>query len=481
MENEKLTDEVKSVTKEAPIADAVNKIAEHVVKSEKRTTERVEEIETATKRGLEDLSDKMTKGFTDAAEGIDRMRKNLGQNSLSSLNVENVTDPLIEAMPTEVRKDIGRFAQVAGWAASKGSGESSILAKPEVACGVDRWFRLATKMQHRRFAAQQTELHDEFRKLDKGFHEMGNRVLKAASSLQEDTNAEGGFLVPTIVAAEINRQILDAGRVYPLARQVPLSTKTTKLPAQSGSVTVTWVEEESSLVQSGPEFSQLTLQAEKLAARSTMSIELLEDSNVALLPWLLSVFTENMAAELDKQVAAGDGSGPVITGIANGTSIVAITSGTAAGRALTYPLLVQAYQGATQLASREDAVWIVSPAGFQELLELTDGNGRPLVSLTGAEVRGPAPMTLFGKRIIESGSVGGAADPSLDDSTNTNTTILFGPMRSYAFGTRQGMRWDVTDQVSWATYQMDARLVGRWAGVPAVSANFVKLTHITTA
>lgn len=178
----------------------------------------------------------------------------------------------------------------------------------------------------------------------------------------------------------------------------------------------------------------------------------------------------------------GDASGPVITGIVNGPSIVvAQTSATAAGRALTYGLVVATYMGATQANSRNNGVWICSPAGFKELLELVDANSRPLVSLTGAEVRGPAPLTLFGKPIIESGALGGADDPSLDDNTNSNTTLVFGPLSSYIFGTRQGMRWDVTDQVGWANYQIDCRLVGRYAGVPGVSANFTKLTKITTA
>jgi len=37
-------------------------------------------------------------------------------------------------------------------------------------------------------------------------------------------------------------------------------------------------------------------------------------------------------------------------------------------------------------------------------------------------------------------------------------------------GTRLGMSWDVTDQVNWATYRADARLVGRFGGRVTVPA-----------
>jgi hypothetical protein len=40
------------------------------------------------------------------------------------------------------------------------------------------------------------------------------------------------------------------------------------------------------------------------------------------------------------------------------------------------------------------------------------------------------------------------------------------------------MKWEVTDQVSWSTYQADARMVGRFGYVVGVGAAWTKQTGI---
>jgi HK97 family phage major capsid protein len=117
--------------------------------------------------------------------------------------------------------------------------------------------------------------------------------------------------------------------------------------------------------------------------------------------------------------------------------------------------------------------------GYTEILQLVDGNSQPLIQFQQGLQANP-PMTLFGREIIVSGALSGAGD-TLDDTTNANSTILFGTLQNVVAGTRQGLSWDVTDQVSWASYQMDARLVGRFGGVVGVPAAWTALTHITQA
>src|SRR3990172_8172138 len=357
--------------------------------------------------------------------------------------------------------------------------KDSPLSDATVAMAVTEWFRRSTQIQiPRRWAAT---IQEDAQVADKLFSALQERhfgpdwqtIQKAA--LQEDTAAEGGNLVPTIVEADILRQVKDASKLYPLARQISMTRKVHQVPSETTAVTVNWIDEESALTQGEPAFAQKTLTAEKLAGRAKMSLELVEDSAPGLLAYLLTVFTEKMGGELDKQIVLGDGSGPQITGIDTASGINVISSSvTAAGRALTYALLVNTFTGASESSAIETGYWIVSPKGYTQILALSGTDNQPIVKFGTVETA-PSGM-LLGRPIVVSAPWGGAATP--DEVTNTNTKIIYGPPSSLLFGTRMGMRWGVTDQVGWANFQMDARLVGRFAGNVAVPANFSRLSKV---
>lgn len=348
--------------------------------------------------------------------------------------------------------------------------EGSALRSAEVYAAVSEWFRQSSLLQSGRNRIKADE--ERFRKLDDAL------VMKAA--LQEDTTTEGGHLVPTVIESDIVRQVMDAGRLFPMARQVQMTKKVHQMPNEDTAVTVNWVAEEGTLTGGEPTFGQKTLTAKKLAGRATMSIELVEDSNPGLLAYLLEVFTEKMGGELDKQLVLGDGSSPAITGIDNTSGINVISSSaTAAGRNLTWQLLVNTFFGSGESSAIENGYWIVSPKGYATILGLADSTGQPIVKDIGRE--GAPAGTLLGRPVLFSARWGGTPSgvtATLDDSTNTNTKIIYGVPSSLLFGTRTGFRWDVTDQVNWATFQMDARLVGRFAMIVGVPANFSRLSKV---
>jgi len=451
-----------------PLAPAVRKIAEHTVAAEQRSVERQKAHERASTTRIDEVAATVRDGFAHVGDRLDAM----GRGGGGIHAIEDVTAPLKAAMTDAQRANMGEARMVADDFGRK-MGEDSPLAMPEMALIAGEWFQCATQLQSSKFA-HKAQLASRLDVLTSALESAGG-VTKA--SLQEDTTTEGGFLVPTIVANEIMRQVLDAGDIFPRARQWPMTTKTTNVPNEATACSVNWIAEEGTLTAGEPVFGQTVLTADKLAGRATMSLEVVQDSPTALLPYLLSIFTEAMARELDKELVIGDGTTPAITGITAASGVVAITSGTAAGRALTYALLVQAYLGASEKSSRQGAAWIMSKAGHKEILELVDGNSRPLLKLDNLDA---APSgTLFGSPIIVNSALGGSG--TLDDTTNSNTTIVYGPLSSLIAATRAGMSWDVTDQVNWSTYQMDARLIGRFGGAVGVPKNFVKLTHLTTA
>jgi HK97 family phage major capsid protein len=119
--------------------------------------------------------------------------------------------------------------------------------------------------------------------------------------------------------------------------------------------------------------------------------------------------------------------------------------------------------------TRSDGIWVCGPAVYAQILGLVDTNGQPIVRL--GTVEGQPNNTLFGRPIIVSARL---PKQTVGAGPVSTGNLYFGTPSSLLFGTRTGMRWDVTDQVSWGTYQADARLVGRFAYVVGVPTAWTK-------
>lgn len=458
----------------APILEGVHKIADSVVKAEKRMTEKIEEVQKGAARAVEDLEAKANKSYESVLSQIGRVKDMSMTLGRAMLDIRPGDDTLKELIPEETKKIMGLYEHVA-----RSLPEKSTLKKPEVFALTAEWNAMVLRASClRKWGAHAADYQREAARIRAGLQEFyigPNWQAYEKAAYAEDADATGGYTIPTIQEAEVQRLMGDAGLIYPRCRQVALRSKITHFPSEATAVSVGWAEEGGTLTGTEGTFGQITLQAEKIYARATMSYEMLQDSSVGLLQWLLATFSEKMAREQDKQVVLGDASGPVITGIMNASGIVAVTSGTAAGRALSYALLVETYTAAGESTAIDQGVWMMSKRGYTQLLSLVDTTGQPIVKAIGTVEFAPAG-TLFGRPIILHGALGG--NLTLDDVTNTATKIVYGPLQKYLWGTRQGMSWDVTDAVNWAKYQVDARLTSRVAGNVGVPAAFSYLGQI---
>jgi HK97 family phage major capsid protein len=426
-------------------------------------TRSVEHLESVAVKRL----DKQDERITDLAADVGDLRLARRDPILAGIYSAGFDSDIRSAMSRETAATIPEAARVV-----KGLPKDNDLSNAVTAAAAGRWFQLATLSQTRQRATKFDQHAKEFHKLTEALDDAGSEQ-KAA--LAEDADATGGYLVPTLIDANISRLITDAAMLWPQCRQVGLRTKTTQVPNVDSAVTVAWIEEAVTLSNTEPTFGQTTLTAEKLSARATMSLEVVQDSAPAVLQFLLSEFTRKMAGELDYQIVLGAGSSPQIVGIMNASGINAITSGTAGGRALTWDLLTAVFTQGSEASTRNDGVWLTSPTGLAELLQLSDSQSRPLI-LWGSGMDGVPLPSLLGRPIVTSARWGGS--DTLDDTTNTATSIAFGPPGVVLAGTRLGMSWDVTDQVNWNRYQADARLVGRYAGNVGVPAAWTYLGQV---
>jgi HK97 family phage major capsid protein len=338
------------------------------------------------------------------------------------------------------------------------------------------WTKLATKAQLRAYAPDHPALFAKLaaiRDLD----------IREKTALAGQTDASGGYTVPNVVANEVLKIIRDASLIYGRARQVVMTSDTLNFPNENTAVTINWSKTDGTTLTGGePVFGQSQLLAYKLIGRATFSLELLDDANVAILPFLQACFAEKFGGELDFQAMEGPGTATSpFTGVLNATSVndAARTNGTN-GVVLTYnstastkASLVQIYTAATESQPRNDGVWVCGPAVYAQIIGLVDSNGQPIVRF--GDVTSAIPGTLLGRPIVVSARL---PKTTVGAGTVSVGSLYFGPPNALLFGNRMGMRWDVTDQVSWSTYQGDARMVGRFGYVVGVPTAWVKQTGI---
>ena len=468
-----------------PILDGLHKMSDEIVRTRKTSDDRTSALEKSLGAKIETLEDKTNKSLEDVVSRIGKLKDFSGTLGKALLQIGPGDNALLDVIPKGI-KDQG-WAYEGTAASIKRRYPDSALGDPTVSMAVAAWFARSTRSQLlRHFSSTMREDAEARDKLyaalqEKHFGPNWETITK--TSLSEGTGGTGAFggsLVPTIVEATLVRQIKDAGKLFPLARQIQMTSLTHAVPTEKTAVTVNWVAEAGTLTPGEPTFSQSTLVAKKLVGRATMSVEVVEDSNIGLLAYLLEVFAEKMAGEIDKQMVCGDGSSPAITGIDNTAGITVISSSaTTAGRNLSWQLLVNTYVGNGEGTAIENGYWIVTPKGYSQIMALVDTTGQPIIRFADTE-QAPAG-TLIGRPILLSARFGGApgtVTATLDDSTNANTKIIYGVPSSVLFGTRMGMRWDVTDQVNWSNFQMDARLCGRFSSVVGVPANFARLSKV---
>ena len=297
-----------------------------------------------------------------------------------------------------------------------------------------------------------------------------NQVNKA-TPLEGGADAQGGYTVPQIVSGEVLSLVRDASDVYSRARQIPMSSDTLLIPNEATAVTTFWSSTQGVALTGGePVFGVTTLNAWKLAGRATFSLELLDDANVAIIPFLQSCFAEKMGGDLDS--AAMEGTGVPFTGVAYAASVNDCSTNGTNGVTLQYGLgtstiggLIKTYIKGGEAITRRDSTWFCGPQVFGKIMAMVDTNGAPIVRL--GSVAGEPSNVLFGRPLVVSNRM---VPTTVGAGTVSVGNLYFGSPSALVFGVRQNMKWEVTDQVSWANYRADARMIGRFGfavGVPA--------------
>lgn len=133
------------------------------------------------------------------------------------------------------------------------------------------------------------------------------KPLQALNALQEDTDSEGGYTVPTDQRFEVIRDpSYTGGNLRPRSKVFQTTRDGGTFPTAT---TVTWagIAEEANNNDSDPAFGQVPFTIHKSGANNRLSIELLADSAVNIPALLGALYAESRGRYEDQQGIEGDG------------------------------------------------------------------------------------------------------------------------------------------------------------------------------
>lgn len=317
-----------------------------------------------------------------------------------------------------------------------------------------------------------------FAKLSDFVHGISNysvRDAALAAKLRDLQNAlspvqpaDGGFLIPEILRAEIMRVALEKAVVRSRARIIPMDSLTIPFPTIDssdnsssiyGGVVGYWTEPGATLTASQPRFGRVNLQAHKLTLYTECPSELLQDARPAMATLLNSIFPEAVAWFEDVAFFLGGGVGEPL-GFLNAPGGVSVTrSTTVAGNNVEWVDIVNMYSRMLP-SSLSSAVWICSPDVLPSLLTMLVASGTNAVLLGGSNYASGSvapPMSILGAPLIVSekaATVGAAGD------------INFVDFGQYLLGDRQALSARQSDEFKFDSDSTAFRVIERVDGRP---------------
>ena len=276
-------------------------------------------------------------------------------------------------------------------------------------------------------------------------------VLHTGSNSEIDggVDSQGGYLIPELFLAEVNRFALLGGIARRDMRYLPFSGpgNERKIPTLLGNVTVGWVDEGETKPKTKPTFALVTQELKVLAAMVIMTEEITEDSAINLVTLCSQLIGEAIAVEEDRVFLAGDATDPFL-GVINalGTTPAVLAAGLVGTDlrpehllAMTVLLTETAVPGSSFYMHRE--IFAALRAYRSDAVVADDRRGNYLVQ----SPTGSTPGSIWGYPVVLSDQL-----PDWDDIQDADEPVLFfGNLgRTCVYGDKMGIRVKLLDQAT---------------------------------
>jgi HK97 family phage major capsid protein len=296
-----------------------------------------------------------------------------------------------------------------------------------------------------------------------------NQIMRrAASGLSESIASDGGFLVQTDVAREIQQAAFGDASLPSRCSRYALAGNSLTMPglaetsradgSRHGGVQGYWHSEADLLTGSKPSFREINLELSKLVVLVYATAELLEDAS-SLDTYIKKVAGDELAFKLADALINGDGAGKPL-GILNSPALVAVAKETSqTADTIVYENVLNMWSR-MPASSRKNAVWHISQDAEPQLnkMSLTVGDGGSAVYLPSGGASSAPYSTLFGRPVIpleQCATLGDQGD------------IILADWSQYLFAEKRGgVRSDVSMHVRFLYDESVFRFVVRVDGQP---------------
>lgn len=290
-------------------------------------------------------------------------------------------------------------------------------------------------------------------------------VHQKLEPLIEGTNAEGGFLVPTVlyntIVPLLEEEAVFRSRAF-IIDMTGMKTNQLNIDGIATKPVVSWGSENAAKATSSATFNQIGLTPYLAAAIVPLSKQLRDDSPFNVVQIVSKLLAEALAKLEDAAFMNGNGTGRP-TGINNYTF-----TGPNAGGALSYDHILAAYW---RLPSpfRSKASWIMNSRTIEAISTLKDSNNRHLLLDSGILTE-PGIPALKGR-------------PVLEQNDCPSASIFFGDISAYWIGLKLPLTIDIADQAVvagvslWERNLIAVRIEERIDGELTTTRAFTEITN----
>ncbi len=294
---------------------------------------------------------------------------------------------------------------------------------------------------------------------------MSDLRLKAPAGANETTAAQGGYAVIPEWADQIFSKVKNLPRLLDMCDKQTISGNTLNIPAinetsladgsRGGGILSYYVSEGNVATTSYPQMTQIQAVLNTLVTIIPITNQLLEDNAYNLDSFLQEKVGEEITWQEDYAVLQGSGTGQP-KGILNQAALVTVAkeSGQAAA-SVVFPNLAKMW-ATLYPASRGNAVWLINPQVYQQLVQMTFPNASgtyPAFGFVSWDAHEEFPLKIFGRPALECLMT---ADLGLPGD------ILLADLKQLTCAEHPGLQVDVSDQVYFTSLQTLFRFVRRY-------------------
>lgn len=260
--------------------------------------------------------------------------------------------------------------------------------------------------------------------------ELAQKIMRAATGLNETQASDGGFLVQTDQAAGLVKRTYETSVLAQRCAKIGVSANSNGLKINAidessrangsrvGGIQALWEGEADAYTGSRPKFRQIQLVLKKLTGLCYATEELLQDAS-ALEAVVSQGFAEEFGFKLDDAIFRGSGAGQPL-GILSSPSLVTVAKESSQSSATVILDNIVKMRSRLWARSRANSVFLINQDVEPQLnvLSLSVGNNAFPVLLPATGISGAPYDTMFGRPVIPteySSTMGAVGDVVLAD------------------------------------------------------------------